>query len=81
MPIAEKKELAREGDGSRYCSPEDMRFRIYPRSFHFADVQYNEPRGSFLEVGEFEDLFTHHCVQVEDNSLIDPYLTDLGEGS
>lgn len=80
MPIAEKKELASEEDGSRYRSAEDMRFWVYPRWFHFAMFGIMNHEKYFLKVGKFEDLFTHHCVQVEDNSLIDPCLTDLGEG-
>ena len=33
----------------------------------------------FLKEKESEDVYTHNCVQIESDGLIDPYLTDPGD--
>ena len=58
-----------------------MKFRVYPRLFPFAMLNIMNYEKRFLKVQEFEDLYTHNCVQIEGNDLIDLYLTDPAEGS
>lgn len=64
-----------------YHSPNDMRFRTYPRSFPVAMLNIMNYGENFLKIQEFEDCYTHNCVQIESDGLIDPYFAEPGEGS
>ena len=67
-----KRLLAPSLRNRRYYSANEMRFRVYPRLFPFAMLNIMHYGKRFLKVEEFEDLFTHNCVQIESNGLIDP---------
>lgn len=67
--------------GRRYCSPSDMKFRIYPRRFPFAMLNVMNYGRKFLKVLEEEDTDYSNCVLIDSNGLIDPYLEDNEEGS
>ena len=70
-----------------YHSPEEMRFRIYPRSFPVAMLNIMNYGQRILKERDFEDCLTHNVARIESDGLIDPYLatcadlTDPGEGS
>ena len=81
QPCLSKPLLAPSLRNRRQYFANEMRFRVYPRLFPFAMLNIMNYGKSFLKVQKLEDTYTHNCVQIESDGLIDPYLTGPAEGS
>ena len=57
----------------RFYSANEMRFRIYPRSFPFAMLNIMHFGKKFLKETDSEEWCTVNRVKIESNGLIDPY--------